>query len=63
LFEPLKQHLGSRRFHKNEEAEMKGWECNSPIYTATGFLNSFQEGTSASVCSGINLKNNDNLVE
>jgi hypothetical protein len=31
--------------------------------TATEFLNSCQDGTNASMCSGIMLKNNDTSVE
>ena len=33
------------------------------MYTVTEFLNSFIDGTNASLCSGKMLKNNDTTVE
>jgi hypothetical protein len=33
------------------------------IFTMVEFLKSYQEGTNASMCSGIMLKNNDTSVE
>jgi hypothetical protein len=40
-----------------------GFECESPISTAAEFLNSFQDGTKASMFSGIIKKNKDISVE
>lgn len=35
---------------------VSGCECKIPIFTASEFLNSCQEGTNVSVCWGIVLK-------
>jgi hypothetical protein len=42
---------------------VNGCECKNPISAATEFLNSCQDGTNASMCSGIMLKNTDTSVE
>lgn len=42
---------------------MNGCECKSPVPARTIFLNPYQDGTDASVCLWILLKNNANLVE
>jgi hypothetical protein len=42
---------------------VNGCEWKSPVFTATEFLNSYQVGTNASLCSGITPKNNDVSVE
>jgi hypothetical protein len=58
--------LGGRRFHNIEEVEMavgEGCECKSPLSAAMEFLNSFEGGTNASMCSGIVLKNSDTSLE
>jgi hypothetical protein len=47
---------------KRKRLFVNGCECKSPISTATEFLNSFQDGKNASVCSGIELKNDYSLV-
>jgi hypothetical protein len=55
--------MGGYQFHNNEEVEIAVCECKSPISTATGFLNSCQDGMNASMCLRIILKNNDTLVK
>jgi uncharacterized protein (DUF4213/DUF364 family) len=42
---------------------VNGCECKSPISTATEFSNSRQDGTNASICLGVMLKNNDTSVK
>jgi hypothetical protein len=42
---------------------VNGYECKSPGSSATEFLSSGQDGKNASMCSGIELKNNDTSAE
>ena len=42
---------------------MNGRECKIPVSARRKFLNPYQDGTDASGCLWILLKNNDNLVE
>jgi hypothetical protein len=42
---------------------VNGPSCDSQILTVTEFLNLFPDDTETAVCSGIMLKNNDNVVE
>jgi hypothetical protein len=44
---------------KYEWLFVNGCECKSPVFTMMKFLNSLQDGTDASICLGIMLKNND----
>jgi hypothetical protein len=58
--------LGGRRFRNNKEVEtaVREWlRMQEPVSTATEFLNSCQDGTNASMCKGIILKNNGTLKE
>jgi hypothetical protein len=56
LFGPMKKHLGGRRFHNRKRLLVIGCECKILISTATEYLNSCLDETSASVCLGIMLK-------
>jgi len=42
---------------------VNGCECKSPVSARTKFLNPYQDGTDASICLWILLKNNDNSLE
>jgi hypothetical protein len=42
---------------------VNGSECRGPIFTATKFFNSCQDGTNVSMCSEVMLKNNDTSAE
>jgi hypothetical protein len=56
LFEPLKQHLGGRRFLGNEEAEMAVSEwlrMKEPDLYRDGNFELVPRRESASMCSGI----------
>jgi hypothetical protein len=58
-------HLRGRRFLLNEAVEMTIYErlrMHEPISTAAKFLNSCQDVTNISVCSGIVFRNNDTTV-
>jgi hypothetical protein len=46
-----------------EMAVVNGCERKSPISTETEFLNLYQDGTNASMCVVIMLKNNGTSVE
>jgi hypothetical protein len=58
-------HLGGRSsiVRKWKWRLVNGCEYKSPIYAAIEFLNPCHDGTSASMCSGISLKNSGYTVE